>query len=121
MDKAPPESSFDITLEIIKETDYEIVLKACSMWTDMEQESGMAIMDVGIPSGFALDWDSVEKVSMTVTGFTTVREPVKLTNDGKQRRQKVLTDSVKQNYASQNKENIFRLHCTVHSFRESKV
>lgn len=62
VDKAPPESSFDITLEIIKETHYEIVLKACSMWTDMEQESGMAIMDVGIPSGFALDWDSVEKI-----------------------------------------------------------
>lgn len=76
------------------------------MWTDMEQESGMAIMDVGIPSGFALDWDSVEKVSMTITGFTTVCEPVKLT--GKQRRQKVLTDSVQQNYASQNKENIVR-------------
>lgn len=76
------------------------------MWTDMEQESGMAIMDVGIPSGFALDWDSVEKVSMTITVFTTVCEPVKLT--GKQRRQKVLTDSVLQNYASQNKENIVR-------------
>ena len=63
MDKAPPESSFDFVLEVLRETDSDIQLRACSMWTEKEQDSGMAVMDVGIPSGFELDWDSVQKVS----------------------------------------------------------
>ena len=66
MDKAPPESSFDFSLVVMRETDYEIELKACSKWTEKDQESGMAVMDVGIPSGFELNWDSVEKVRMLI-------------------------------------------------------
>ncbi|XP_073231989.1 CD109 antigen-like [Porites lutea] len=62
VDKAPPESSFDFSLVVMRETDYEIELKACSKWTEKDQESGMAVMDVGIPSGFELNWDSVEKL-----------------------------------------------------------
>ena len=62
VDKAPAESSFDFVLNVIRETDYEIEVKACSMWTENGQSSGMAIMDVGIPSGFELDADSVNKV-----------------------------------------------------------
>jgi len=62
VDKAPPESSFDFVLEVIRETNYEIELKACSKWTEEDQKSGMAVMDVGIPSGFELDWDGVEKI-----------------------------------------------------------
>lgn len=64
VDKAPDDSSFDFLLEVIRETKYEIEVKACSMWTESDQSSGMAVMDVGIPSGFELDWNSVEKVRM---------------------------------------------------------
>ena len=66
VDKAPPESSFDFLLDVIRETDYEIDVKACSMWTENDQKSGMAVMDVGIPSGFELNWDGVEKVKAFV-------------------------------------------------------
>ncbi|XP_078364931.1 CD109 antigen-like isoform X2 [Oculina patagonica] len=62
VDKAPDESSFDFLLEVIRETKYEIEVKACSMWSENDQDSGMAVMDVGIPSGFELDWNSVEKI-----------------------------------------------------------
>ncbi|KAJ7374578.1 hypothetical protein OS493_004916 [Desmophyllum pertusum] len=62
VDKAPEEASFDFLLDVIKETKFEVEVKACSMWTGNEQNSGMAVMDVGIPSGFELDWDSVEKI-----------------------------------------------------------
>lgn len=64
VDKAPADSSFDFLLEVIRETKYEIEVKACSMWNGNDPDSGMAVMDVGIPSGFELDWDSVEKVTM---------------------------------------------------------
>ena len=63
MDKAPPESSFDFVLSVLKESANHIQLKACSKWTETEQESGMVVMDVGIPSGFELDWDKVQKVN----------------------------------------------------------
>ena len=66
VDKAPEEASFDFLLDVIKETKFEVEVKACSMWTGNEQNSGMAVMDVGIPSGFELDWDSVEKVRMEI-------------------------------------------------------
>lgn len=62
VDKAPEDSSFDFLLEVIRETEYEIEVKACSQWTDGNQNSGMAVMDVGIPSGFELDWDTVDKI-----------------------------------------------------------
>lgn len=58
------DSSFDFLLEVIRETKYEIDVKACSKWTDRNQNSGMAVMDVGIPSGFELDWDTVDMVTM---------------------------------------------------------
>ena len=62
VDKAPGDNSFDFLLEVIRETKYEIEVKACSQWTVRKQNSGMAVMDVGIPSGFELDWDTVDKV-----------------------------------------------------------
>lgn len=62
VDKAPPESSFDFVLSVLKESANHIQLKACSKWTETEQESGMVVMDVGIPSGFELDWDKVQKL-----------------------------------------------------------
>ena len=65
MDKAPDDNSFDFLLDVIRETNYEIVIEACSQWTDPNQNSGMAVMDVGIPSGFELDWDTVDKVTMS--------------------------------------------------------
>lgn len=64
MDEAPVDSSFDFLLEVIRETKYEIDVKACSKWTDRNQNSGMAVMDVEIPSGFELDWDTVDMVTM---------------------------------------------------------
>ena len=64
VDKAPEENSFDFLLKVVKETKYEIEIKACSQWTGGNQNSGMAVMDVGIPSGFELDWDTVDKVTM---------------------------------------------------------
>ena len=66
LNKAPGENSFDFLLEVIRETKYEIEVKACSMWTENDQDSGMVVMDVGIPSGFELDWDSVKKVRMRI-------------------------------------------------------
>lgn len=62
VDKAPEENSFDFLLEVIRETDYEIEIQACSKWTENDQSSGMAVMDVGIPSGFELDQDSVDTI-----------------------------------------------------------
>lgn len=62
VDKAPEDNSFNFLLEVIRETEYEIEVKACSQWTVKNQNSGMAVMDVGIPSGFELDWDIVDKV-----------------------------------------------------------
>lgn len=63
MDKAPPNSSFDFVLTVLRESNNEIELEACSKWTEKEQESGMAVMDIEIPSGFELDWDKVQKVN----------------------------------------------------------
>lgn len=67
VDKAPEDNSFDFLLEVVRETKYEIEVKACSQWTEKKknQNSGMAVMDVGIPSGFELDWDTVDKVTMS--------------------------------------------------------
>lgn len=65
VDKAPEDNSFDFLLEVVRETKYEIEVKACSQWNDKNQNSGMAVMDVGIPSGFELDWDTVDKVTMS--------------------------------------------------------
>ena len=65
VDKAPEDNSFDFLLEVVRETKYEIEVKVCSQWTDGKQNSGMAVMDVGIPSGFELDWDTVDKVTMS--------------------------------------------------------
>ena len=63
MDKAPPDSSFDFVLKVLRESNNEIELEACSKWTEKDQESGMAVMDIEIPSGFELDWDKVQKVN----------------------------------------------------------
>ncbi|XP_015780239.1 PREDICTED: CD109 antigen-like [Acropora digitifera] len=62
VDKAPPDSSFDFVLKVLREGNNEIELEACSKWTEKDQESGMAVMDVEIPSGFQLDWDKVQKI-----------------------------------------------------------
>lgn len=62
VDKAPPDSSFDFVLKVLRESNNEIELEACSKWTEKDQESGMAVMDVEIPSGFELDWDKVQKI-----------------------------------------------------------
>lgn len=62
VDKAPPDSSFDFVLKVLKESNNEIELEACSKWTEKDQESGMAVMDIEIPSGFELDWDKVQKI-----------------------------------------------------------
>ena len=62
VDKAPPESSFDFVLAVFEESTNKIELRACSKWTEKEQESGMVVMDIGIPSGFELDWDKVQEV-----------------------------------------------------------
>ena len=80
VDKAPEDNSFDFLLEVVEETEYEIEVKACSQWTDGNQNSGMAVMDVGIPSGFELDWDTVDEVTMS-TNFNSlwfVLSPVKI-------------------------------------------
>lgn len=50
-------------LKVLKESNNEIELEACSKWTEKDQESGMAVMDIEIPSGFELDWDKVQKVN----------------------------------------------------------
>ena len=63
MDKAPPDSSFDFVLKVLRESNNEIELEACSKWTEKDQESGMAVMDIEIPSGFELDWDKVQRVN----------------------------------------------------------
>lgn len=65
VDKAPEDNSFDFLLEVVRETKYEIEVKVCSQWNDKNQNSGMAVMDVGVPSGFELDWDTVDKVTMS--------------------------------------------------------
>ena len=70
VDKAPDENSFDFLLEVIRETDYEIEVQACSKWTENDQSSGMAVMDVGIPSGFELDQNSVDEVRPSIMSLT---------------------------------------------------
>ena len=71
MEKEPGERSFGFDLEVEEETDYMVKLKACSKWAENEGKSGMVVMDLGIPSGFELDPDSVEDVRTPQNVFIT--------------------------------------------------
>lgn len=63
LEKAPTKRSFDFDLDIVTQTDYQIEAKACAKWTENADSSGMAVLEVGIPSGFTPDMEKIQKVA----------------------------------------------------------
>lgn len=73
--EAPSKRSFDFDLNIVSQSDNQIETKACAKWTENEDSSGMAVLEVGIPSGFTPDMEKIEKV------FTKRKKSAKRRND----------------------------------------
>ncbi|XP_067660553.1 CD109 antigen-like [Haliotis asinina] len=56
------EPSFDVNVKILKEDINSITVQTCTMWL-LNGTSGMAIQELGIPSGFEADLDTLTKLN----------------------------------------------------------
>ncbi|KAL8605629.1 hypothetical protein ACOMHN_066324 [Nucella lapillus] len=54
------EPTFDVTVSLQKDTLNLLQIQACARWFGQET-SGMAVMEVGVPSGFEVDVDTIER------------------------------------------------------------
>ena len=63
MDKPPTDKSFDLVVKVITADKNKVQAQSCVKYEGDGEKSGMAILEFGLPSGFSLDRDVVEKVS----------------------------------------------------------
>ncbi|XP_059162968.1 CD109 antigen-like [Physella acuta] len=54
--------SFDLKLEMVKETLNSLYMETCTRWLGYGLSSGMAVQEFGIPSGFEADLESITKL-----------------------------------------------------------
>jgi hypothetical protein len=62
--KEPPkkDKSFNLVVKVITAEKNKVQAQSCVDYTGDGEHSGMAIMEFGLPSGFSLDRDDIEKV-----------------------------------------------------------
>ena len=58
--------AFDFRLRIVRDERYRLETEACAKWTGDSDASDMAVMEVGILSGFSLDTEGAQKVFILV-------------------------------------------------------
>ncbi|XP_059162966.1 CD109 antigen-like [Physella acuta] len=56
--------TFDLTIRLKKETIHHLVLETCTRWLGNSPNSGMAVQEFGIPSGFDADLESITKLDI---------------------------------------------------------
>ncbi|XP_059143998.1 CD109 antigen-like [Physella acuta] len=56
--------TFDLKVKIVEETLNLLVLETCTAWRGNGQSSGMAVQELGIPSGFDADLESITKLDI---------------------------------------------------------
>lgn len=54
--------SFDFRFKIVRDEQYELETEACAKWTGESDASDMAVMEIGIISGFSLDSEQARKL-----------------------------------------------------------
>ncbi|KAK3746370.1 hypothetical protein QZH41_006300 [Actinostola sp. cb2023] len=62
VDKAPDKSSFNFVIEILNQGNYEIETKSCAKWQGDGDDSDMAVMELGVVSGFSPSQDAIDKL-----------------------------------------------------------
>ena len=71
MDTPPTEKSFNLIVKVITADKNKVKAQSCVRYTGDGENSGMAIMEFGLPSGFSLDQDDIGKV-----GFQFLNQPL---------------------------------------------
>ena len=64
VDKVPTENSFEVKVYVRNADKNEVKAQSCVRYTGDGENSGMAIMEFGLPSGFSLDQDHIDKVGL---------------------------------------------------------
>ncbi|XP_031563993.1 CD109 antigen-like [Actinia tenebrosa] len=60
--KEPVNSNFDFIVKVLKEEDDNIEIEACAQYLGKEETSNMAVMEIGVASGFAPDKEVLKKL-----------------------------------------------------------
>ena len=69
METPPKDKSFNLVVKVITAEKNKVQAQSCVSYTGDGENSGMAIMEFGLPSGFSLDRDDVEKVRCYFSAF----------------------------------------------------
>ncbi|RUS86836.1 hypothetical protein EGW08_005432, partial [Elysia chlorotica] len=56
--------TFDLTVTLIEETINWLVVETCTRWLGEEESSGMAVQEIGIPSGFSISPETVTQLEV---------------------------------------------------------
>ena len=67
VDKAPADNSFKLDVQVITADKNKVKTQSCVSYTGEGDNSGMAIMEIGLPSGFIVDQDDIKEVNMART------------------------------------------------------
>ena len=70
VDKPPTDKSFDLVVKVITADKNKVEAQSCVKYAGDGENSGMAILEFGLPSGFSLDQDDMEKVGSICVGLT---------------------------------------------------
>ena len=62
IEKAPTENSFKIVVKVETADKNKVQTLSCVRYTGNGENSGMAILEFGLPSGFSLDQEDINKV-----------------------------------------------------------
>ena len=63
MDKPPTDKSFKLIVKVLTAEKNKVQAQSCVKFEGAGENSGMAILEFGLPSGFTVDRDDIEKVS----------------------------------------------------------
>ena len=64
VDKPPTDKSFNLIVRVIEADNRTVKTRSCMTYAGDGQKSGMAILEFGLPSGFNIDQDDVNKVTL---------------------------------------------------------
>jgi hypothetical protein len=59
---APTDNSFEVVVKVGSSDNNKVEARSCVRYTGDGDNSGMAILEFGLPSGFSLDQEDVNKV-----------------------------------------------------------
>ena len=67
VDKPPADKSFNLVVKVVTADKNKVQAQSCVRYTGDGENSGMAILEFGLPSGFSLD--DIEKVGFVCMDF----------------------------------------------------